>query len=62
VSLNIKDRETHEAAQFAEALDNAEVLQSNFGDGFSYALVREKREPILFKGHDFGQRDLRSAL
>jgi len=34
----------------------------NFGDCFSYALAREKREPILFKGDDFVHTDLRSAL
>jgi ribonuclease VapC len=34
----------------------------NFGDCFSYALAREKREPILFKGDDFLHTDLRSAL
>jgi ribonuclease VapC len=34
----------------------------NFGDCFSYALARAKREPLLFKGDDFGQTDLRSAL
>jgi ribonuclease VapC len=34
----------------------------NFGDCLSYALAREKREPILFKGDDFGHTDLRSAV
>lgn len=34
----------------------------NFGDCFSYALAREKRESIHFKGTDFAQTDLRSAL
>ena len=34
----------------------------NFGDCFSYALAREKREPILYKGDDFVYTDLRSAL
>lgn len=34
----------------------------NFGDCFSYALARVKREPILFKGDDFGHTDLRSAI
>ncbi|MFZ0392817.1 MAG: type II toxin-antitoxin system VapC family toxin [Terracidiphilus sp.] len=34
----------------------------NFGDCFSYALARDKREPILFKGDDFGHTDLRSAM
>jgi ribonuclease VapC len=34
----------------------------NFGDCFSYALAREKREPILFKGDDFAHTDLRPAV
>ena len=34
----------------------------NFGDCFSYALAREKREPILYNGDDFIHTDLRSAL
>ena len=36
--------------------------QLNFGDCFSYALARDKREPILFKGDHFVHTDLRSAL
>jgi ribonuclease VapC len=34
----------------------------NFGDCFSYALAREKREPMLWKGEDFGHTDLRPAI
>ena len=34
----------------------------NFGDCFSYALARARREPILFKGGDFSQTDLPSAV
>ena len=34
----------------------------NFGDCFSYALSRVKREPILFKGDDFIHTDLRPAI
>jgi ribonuclease VapC len=34
----------------------------NFGDCFSYALAREMREPILYKGDDFVHTHLRSAL
>jgi ribonuclease VapC len=34
----------------------------NFGDCFSYALARVKREPILFKGDDFIHTDLRPAV
>jgi ribonuclease VapC len=33
----------------------------NFGDCFSYALARAYREPLLFKGGDFGYTDLESA-
>ncbi len=34
----------------------------NFGDCFSYALAREKREPMLWKGDDFGHTGLRAAV
>jgi len=33
----------------------------NYGDCFTYALAREKREPVLWKGDDFGHTDLRAA-
>lgn len=36
--------------------------QLNFGECFSYALARVKREPILFKGADFQRTDLRTAI
>lgn len=34
----------------------------NFGDCFSYALARARREPLLFKGDDFIHTDLRPAI
>ena len=34
----------------------------NFGDCFSYALAREAREPLLFKGADFPATDVEVAL
>jgi ribonuclease VapC len=34
----------------------------NFGDCFAYALARVKREPLLYKGDDFGHTDVRPAL
>ena len=34
----------------------------NFGDCFAYALARATGEPILFKGNDFSQTDLKPAL
>lgn len=33
----------------------------NFGDCFAYALAKAKREPLLFKGDDFPQTDVRHA-
>jgi ribonuclease VapC len=33
----------------------------NFGDCFSYALARVTDRPLLFKGGDFGQTDVRFA-
>jgi ribonuclease VapC len=34
----------------------------NFGDCFAYALAKERDLPLLFKGDDFPQTDLRPAL
>ncbi len=35
--------------------------EMNIGDCFSYALGRDQREPILYKGDDFVHTDLRPA-
>jgi len=40
--------------------DYSSVL--NFGDCFSYATAKHLNEPLLFKGNDFSQTDLRNAL
>lgn len=34
----------------------------NFGDCLSYALASDLREPLLWKGNDFGHTGIRSAL
>ena len=34
----------------------------NFGDCFSYALARATGEPLLFKGDDFAQTDIKRAV
>ncbi len=34
----------------------------NMGDCFAYALAKAKGEPLLFKGNDFTQTDLESAI
>jgi ribonuclease VapC len=36
--------------------------QLNFGDCFAYALARDFREPLLYKGADFASTDIPSAL
>lgn len=34
----------------------------NYGDVFSYALAKDKDIPLLFKGNDFVQADIRAVL
>jgi ribonuclease VapC len=34
----------------------------NLGDCFAYALARERGEPLLFKGDDFAQTDVKAAI
>ncbi len=34
----------------------------NFGDCFAYALAKATGEPLLFKGNDFSQTDIKAAI
>jgi ribonuclease VapC len=34
----------------------------NLGDCFAYALARQRDQPLLFKGGDFAQTDVKAAL
>ena len=34
----------------------------NYGDCFSYALAKATGEPLLFKGDDFSQTDIKRAV
>ena len=34
----------------------------NLGDCFAYALAQSRNEPLLFKGADFSQTDVKAAL
>ena len=36
--------------------------QLNFGDCFSYALAKDRSEPLLFKGNDFIHTDVRTVV
>jgi hypothetical protein len=47
--------------QCRPALASVPAALPDFGDSFTYALAREKREPVLWKGEDFGHTDLRAS-
>jgi ribonuclease VapC len=36
--------------------------QLNLGDCFAYAVARDRRVPLLFKGNDFSQTDIEPAV
>jgi ribonuclease VapC len=40
------------------AVDGAAPAAVNFGDLFAYALARQLRLPLLFKGEDFAATDV----
>ena len=41
---------------------NSNRAQLNYGDCFAYALARDRKEPLLFKGDDFRHTDIEPAL
>lgn len=58
---------THEQAVMARAAYRTfgkgnHPASLNFGDCFAYALAKEAGEPLLFKGNDFAQTDIVSAV
>jgi ribonuclease VapC len=50
-------REAHR--RFGKGRGRPAVL--NFGDCFAYALAKDLDAPLLYKGHDFAQTDIRLA-
>lgn len=50
------------AAFVAFGKGSGHPAQLNFGDVFSYALARTRQLPLLYKGEDFAQTDVVSAL
>ena len=59
------DREQAEVARDAlrdYGRGSGHPARLNFGDTFAYALARSARMPLLFKGNDFSQTDIASAL
>ncbi len=47
-------------ASYGKGQKNAAAL--NYGDCFSYALAKATGLPLLFKGRDFSETDIRSVL
>jgi ribonuclease VapC len=47
-------------ASYGKGQENAAGL--NYGDCFSYALAKATELPLLFKGRDFSETDIRSVL
>lgn len=50
------------AAFVAFGKGSGHPAQLNFGDLFSYALAKIRQLPLLYKGEDFAQTDIASAL
>ena len=55
-------RDARLAVAPSTALAAAAIPPANFGDCFAYALAKERREPLLFKGDDFARTDVVPAL
>ena len=53
---------TARAAHLRFGRGSGSPARLNFGDCFTYALVKEVDEPLLFKGNDFSQTDIEPAL
>jgi len=64
----VVDPVTHEQANIAREAyrdfgkSSGHPARLNFGDCFAYALAKVRREPLLYRGADFAQTDLQSAL
>ena len=58
--IEISPMSTAQARIARDAYYNYSIL--NFGDCFSYALAKEKKIPLLYKGNDFSKTDIISAI
>ena len=65
-NFDVVDLSAHQAAIASEAFRHygkgRHPAQLNIGDVFAYALAKATDQPLLFKGNDFSQTDVRSAL
>jgi ribonuclease VapC len=59
--VTIEQAEIARAAYRDFGKGSGHPAQLNFGDCFAYALAKSMREPLLFKGDDFGHTDVAIA-
>jgi ribonuclease VapC len=78
VPVGLVEEFVRDARISVEPIDNGQIVSArmahlkfgrrrhpaglNLGDCFVYALAKETGEPLLFKGNDFSQTDIASAL
>ncbi len=60
--VTLQQGEIARAAHLTFGKGSGHPAKLNFGDCFSYALAKHRDEPLLFKGDDFAQTDIVSAL
>jgi ribonuclease VapC len=58
----VKEAETALAAFSRYGKGRGHPAQLNLGDCFAYAVAKNYRTSLLFKGEDFSKTDIRSAL
>jgi ribonuclease VapC len=61
VSITEKEAETALAAFSRYGTGRGHPAQLNLGDCFAYAVAKNHRTSLLFKGEDFDKTDIRSA-
>ncbi len=61
VSITAKEGETALHAFSRYGKGRGHPAQLNLGDCFAYAVSKNYRAPLLFKGEDFNKTDIRSA-
>ena len=61
VAPAVSEADAAYAAFVAYGKGSGHPASLNFGDVFSYALAKVRGVPLLYKGADFAQTDIRSA-
>ncbi|KGM32221.1 type II toxin-antitoxin system VapC family toxin [Inquilinus limosus] len=62
VAPDVAEMDAAYSAFVAFGRGSGHPAQLNFGDVFSYALAKVRGLPLLYKGDDFAQTDVRSAV